>query len=482
LVNDRKQGKSNPLTIIRKDALMDDIICLSATALAQAIRDKNVSSLDVVKAYLARIEAVNPVINAVVQLAPERALGEARVADAALARGEIKGPLHGVPMTLKDSIDTAGIITTAGTTGRRNFIPDKDATVAARLRQAGAILLGKTNTPELTLYGETVNLVYGRTSNPYNPDRIPGGSSGGAAAIVAACGSPFDLGTDTGGSIRQPAHFCGVAGLKPTSGRVPRTGHIISYEMGALDSLTQIGPLARYVEDLALIFPIISGVDWRDPAIVPMPVGEPGDVELAKLRTAYYIDNQTVSPTAEVADTVKSAISALSDTGMTLEENRPVEVETAIGMWLKLGTADGAAWTRRILEASGTTEIDPILQNRFLSHSAISTPEFTALLAELDRVRSGMLRFMERYDVIICPTNAFPAMPHGEVNARGDGYTYTRIYNLTGWPVVVVRCGTSPDGMPIGVQVVARPWREDVALAVAAHLEKVCGGWQRPPI
>ena len=153
---------------------MDDIICLSATALAQAIRTKKVSSVDVVKAYLARIEAVNPVINAVVQLAPERALDEARAADAALARDEIKGPLHGVPMTLKDSIDTAGIITTAGTTGRRNFIPDKDATVAARLRQAGAILLGKTNTPELTLYGETVNLVYGRTSNPYNPDRIPG--------------------------------------------------------------------------------------------------------------------------------------------------------------------------------------------------------------------------------------------------------------------------------------------------------------------
>ena len=461
---------------------MDEIICLSATTLAQAIRAKDVSSLDVVKAYLERIEAVNPTINAVVQLAAERALDEARAADAALARGEIKGLLHGVPMTLKDSIDTAGIITTAGTTGRRNFIPEKDATVTARLRQAGAILLGKTNTPELTLYSETVNLVYGRTSNPYNSDRIPGGSSGGAAAIVAACGSPFDLGTDTGGSIRQPAHFCGVAGLKPTSGRVPRTGHIISYEMGALDSLTQIGPLARYVEDLALILPIISGVDWHDPAIVPMPIGDPGVVELAKLRAAYYTDNQSVSPTAEVVATVKSAVSALSDAGMTLEDNRPTEVKTAIGMWLKLGTADGGAWTRRILEAAGTTEIDPILEKRFLCHNAISTPEFTALLTELDRLRSGMLRFMERYDVIVCPVNAFPAMPHGEVMSRGDGYTYTRIYNLTGWPVVVVRCGTASDGMPIGVQVVARPWREDVALAVAAHLEKVCGGWQRPPI
>ena len=461
---------------------MDEIICLSATALAQAIRSKEISAVDAVTAYLERIEAVNPIINAVVQLAAERALDEARAADAALARGEVRGPLHGVPMTLKDSIDTAGIITTAGTTGRRNFIPEKDATVTARLREAGAILLGKTNTPELTLYSETVNLVYGRTSNPYNPDRITGGSSGGAAAIVAACGSPFDLGTDTGGSIRQPAHFCGVAGLKPTSGRVPRTGHIISYEMGALDSLTQIGPLARKVEDLALILPIISGVDWHDPAIVPIPVGDSGLVELAKLRVAYYIDNQSVSPTAEVAEAVKSAVSALSDTGMRPEEDRPAEVKTAIGMWLKLGTADGGAWTRRILEAAGTTEIDPILENRFLSHDAISTPAFTSLLTDLDRIRSGMLRFMQRYDVIVCPVNAFPAMPHGEVNLRGDGYTYTRIYNLTGWPVAVVRCGTASDGMPIGVQVVARPWREDVALAVAAQIEKVCGGWQPPPI
>lgn len=461
---------------------MDEIICLSATALARAIRSKDVTALDAVTAYLERIEAVNPILNAVVQLAADRALDEARAADAALARGDVKGPLHGVPMTLKDSIDTAGIVTTAGTTGRRNFIPEKDATVTARLRQAGAILLGKTNTPELTLYVETANLVYGRTNNPYNPDRTPGGSSGGAAAIVAACGSPFDLGSDTGGSIRQPAHFCGVAGLKPTAGRVPRTGHIISYEMGALDSLTQIGPLARYVEDLALIFPIISGVDWHDPAIVPMPIADPGEVALAKLRAAYYTDNDSVPPTAEVAASVRSVVSALSDAGMTLEENRPVEVKTGVGMWLKLATADGGAWARRILEAAGTTEIDPILEKRILSHKPISTPEFTALLTEWDRLRSGMLRFMERYDVIVCPVNAFPAMPHGEVMTRGDGYSYTRIYNLTGWPVVVVRCGTSPDGMPIGVQVVARPWREDVALAVAAHLEKVFGGWQRSPL
>jgi len=254
---------------------MDELIYASATALAKAIRAKEVSSQEVIHAYLERVEGVNPQLNAVVQLTADMARQHAREADKALARGEVRGPLHGVPMTVKDSLDTAGVITTAGTLGRASFVPAQDATVVARLRAAGAILLGKTNTPELTLSSETDNLVYGRTNNPYDPSLIPGGSSGGAAAIVAAGGSPFDLGSDTGGSIRQPAHFCGIAGIKPTSGRVPRTGHIISFDMGALDALTQIGPMARFVQDLALILPVIAGVDWRDPAVVPMPLGDP---------------------------------------------------------------------------------------------------------------------------------------------------------------------------------------------------------------
>ena len=232
---------------------MDDVIYASATDLARAIRAKAISSAEVVQVYLQRIEAVNPHLNAVVQLRPEAALAEARAADAALARRQVLGPLHGVPMTIKDSLDTAGIITTGGTTGRASFVPAQDATVVARLRQAGAILLGKTNTPELTLWGETDNLVYGRTNNPFDLTRTPGGSSGGAAAIIAAGGSPLDIGSDTRGSIRLPAHFNGIAGIKPTSGRVPRTGHIVPWGLGAVDALTQLGPLARSVEDLGLI-------------------------------------------------------------------------------------------------------------------------------------------------------------------------------------------------------------------------------------
>ena len=458
---------------------MDELIFASAIEQAKAIQAGQVSSEELVSACLRRIEAVNPILNAVVQLAADSALDAARAADAALARGEAKGPLHGLPMTLKDSIDTAGIITTAGTMGRKTFIPQEDATVAARLKGAGAILLGKTNTPELTLYGETVNLVYGQTNNPYNPERIPGGSSGGAAAIVAAGGSAFDLGTDTGGSIRQPAHFCGVAGLKPTSGRVPRTGHIISYEMGALDSLTTIGPLARSVADLYLIFSVLAGPDWRDPAMIPMPIGDPKAVDLKGLRAAFYTDNGIISPTPEVAATTKAAVSALADAGVITEENRPEEVATTGGLWLQVATADGSAWVHRILKAAGTTETHPVLQ-RFISAEAIPSPDYTALLEEVDRVRSAMLGFLQNYDLIICPVNAFPAMPHGQVSAKGDGYSYTRIYNMTGWPVVVVRCGTSDEGLPIGVQVIARPWREDVALAAAQHLETTLGGWQRP--
>jgi amidase len=459
---------------------MDELIYASATALAKAIRAKEVSSQEVVDAYLERIESVNPRLNAVVQVAADAARDQASAADTALARGDVKGPLHGVPMTIKDSLDTAGVISTGGTTGRRSYVPAQDATVVARLRAAGAILLGKTNTPELTLSIETDNLVYGRTNNPYDLARTPGGSSGGAAAIIAAGGSPLDLGSDTGGSIRQPAHFCGICGIKPTSGRVPKTGHIISFDVGAMDMLTQIGPMARFVEDLILILPIITGVDWRDPGVVPMPLGDPMGVDLKDLRVAFYTDNGVASPTSETVGTVRAAASALSDAGASVEEGRPAEVEGAVGLWMELALADGAAWVRRLLAAAGTTEIHPILKKRFLEREAVSSAEFSGLLTRWDRVRGAMVSFMKHYDVMICPVNAYPAMLHEFVYDKAIGWSYTRIYNLTGWPVAVVRGGTSPEGLPIGVQIVARPWREDVALAVASYIETVLGGWQRP--
>jgi len=463
---------------------MDELIYASATAMAQAIRDRRVSATEVVEAHLQRIEAVNPALNAVVQVAGARARLEALAADQALARGELRGPLHGVPMTIKDSLDTAGVISTGGTKGRATLVPGQDATVVARLRAAGAILLGKTNTPELTLSGETDNLVYGRTNNPYDPARTPGGSSGGAGAIIATGGSPLDIGSDTGGSIRLPAHFCGIAGLKPTSGRVPRTGHIVPFAMGAVDALTQLGPMARYVADLSLILPIIAGVDWRDPAIVPMPLGDPKTVSIAGLRVAMYTDNGIMAPTPATAAAVRAAAAALVEAGARVEEDRPAMLERTVDLANNLSGGDGRAWVRRLLQRASTTEIHPLLRQRFDEAKAVEVAEFTAGLEEVDRFRSGMLTFMEQYDVILSPTCAYPAPPHGQLmtDAMRKGTSYTSTYNLTGWPGAVVRGGTSPEGLPIGVQVVARPWREDVALAVAQHLETALGGWQRPSL
>ncbi len=464
---------------------MDDLIYESARAIARAIRDKRVSAAEVVEAHLRRIEAVNPQINAVVQTVGARARAEASAADQALAQGTIQGPLHGVPMTIKDSLDTGGVISTGGTKGRAAFVPQQDATIVARLRAAGAILLGKTNTPELTLAGETNNLVYGQTNNPYDLSRTPGGSSGGAGAIIAVGGSPLDIGSDTGGSIRLPAHFCGIAGIKPTSGRVPRTGHVVPFGMGAVDALTQNGPMARYVEDLALTLPIIAGVDWRDPAIVPMPLGDPNAIGLKGLRVAMHTHNGVMAPTLETAAAVQAAAEALAQAGADVQEDRPAILEQTAELSNNLSGSDGRAWVRRLLEQAGTTEIHPWLRRRLEEARPLSVGDFTALLENVDRFRSEMLAFMERYDVILCPVCAFPAPPHGGTmtdEIRKGFSSYTAAYNLTGWPGAVVRAGTSPEGLPIGAQVVARPWHEDVALAVAQHLEVALGGWRRPAL
>lgn len=464
--------------------LMNEFIYASATAIARAIRSKEVSAAEVVHAYLRRIAEVNPSLNAVVQLCAEAAMAEARAADTLLARGQITGPLHGVPMTIKDSLDTAGVITSGGTQGRAAFVPAQDAAVVARLRAAGAILLGKTNTPELTLAGETDNLLYGRTNNPYDLSRTPGGSSGGAAAIVAAGGAPFDIGSDSSGSIRWPAHCCGIAAIKPTAGRVPRTGHIIPFGMGARDLMTQNGPMARFVEDLNLTLSIISGPDWQDPAIVNMPLGDPASVELRWLRAAVHTDNGIVTPTAAIQDAVRGAAQALTAVGIAVEEACPRALVRSHTLAAALAAADGRAWVQRLLANAGTTEVHSWMAAILSSTQGMSVGEFTALLEEIDQFRSEMLAFMEHYDVIVCPVNALLALPHGSwLDAfRQGAFSYTQAFNLTGWPGAVVRGGISPEGLPIGVQVVARPWREDVALAVAQYLEEVLGGWQRPPI
>jgi amidase len=464
---------------------MDEIIYASATQLARAIREREVSSEEVVNAYLARIEEVNPKLNALVQVTATAARGRAREADAATARGESWGVLHGVPVTIKDAFETAGVVSVGGTRGRAEFVPQEDAAGVARYKAAGAVMLGKTNVPEISLAFESDNLVYGQTKNPYDQTRTPGGSSGGEAAAIASGMSPLGLGSDAGGSIRLPAHFCGIAGIKPTTGRTPRTGHFLP-PGGALDSLWQAGPLARRVEDLALALPLLCGVDWRDASVVPMPLGDPAAVDMKTLRVAFHTDNGIVAPTHDIASVVRDAARALADAGAQVEERRPPIAENAYEMLLGLFAADGGAGLRTVLLMSGTDETHPLLTKLLeaLGGGTLSTAEFGGLAFQLDQFRGEMLSFMRDYDLILCPPCARTAMPHGTTfdDENQKFFTYTMIYNLTGWPGAVVRAGTSPEGLPIGAQLVARPWREDVALAAAAEVERALGGWQRPPI
>jgi amidase len=463
---------------------MDDFLFGSATALARAIRTKEVSAVEAATAHLARIEAVNPALNAVVQLAPERALAEAAAADRALARGADLGPLHGLPITLKDSLDTEGIVTTWGTAGRRDFVPDADATVVARLRRAGAIVLGKTNTPEFTLGGEMENAVYGFTYNPHDTSLSPSGSSGGAAAIVAAGGSPLDIGSDTGGSIREPAHVCGIAGIKPTSGRTPRTGHAVPYGIGAVDSLTVLGPLARFVEDLSLVLPLICGSDWRDPAVTDVPLGDPAAVELKGLRVAVYTDGGLVAPMTEIAEAVAAGAEALARRGVLVEEAAPAALAHAGDIHPWLNVANGRDWLRRRLAEAGTAEPGPSIAKLFAEEAALKAPSLAVMLEQLDEYRSAMLQFMEDYDAILCPPDCYAALPHhaAEEIDKHRVWAHLYAYNLTGWPAAVVPAGATNEGLPFGLQIAGRPWREDVVLALAAAIEADLGGYRRPAI
>lgn len=463
-------------------ALADPLYNSSAKALARAIREKRISSLELVDLYLARIEEVNPALNAVVQIRAEGARADARRADASLARGESLGPLHGLPMTIKDSFDTAGLVTSWGTLGRVGFVPDQDATIVRRLKDAGAILLGKTNTPEFTMGGETQNLVYGRTNHPWDLSRSPAGSSGGSAAIVAAGGAAFDVGTDATGSVRGPAAVCGLAGLKPTQSRIPRTGHAIPFG-GISDLYPQPGPLARYVEDLYMLLVILSGPDHVDPSILPMPLGDPEDVQLSSLRVAFYVDDGVGTPTPATQEAVRAAASALEGAVLQVVEARPSGIERTATVSEALIFADGGAMFRRLISAQGTTElsIDPAWSSPAdFVFPTLDGEELDAVIAAWYALRSEMSSFLLEHDVVVCPVLGYPAWFHGAEPTFGG--SYMEAYSLLGWPVATVRCGTSPEDLPIGVQIAGAPGREDIVLAVAAHLESILGGFRPPPI
>ncbi|MBV8297259.1 MAG: amidase [Acidimicrobiia bacterium] len=455
-----------------------------AAALAARIRAGELSSRQAVQACLAAIDAVNPTLNAVVQLVPERARAEATAADEWQAAGEQLGPLHGVPVTIKDCFATEGIVTTVGTTGLRSFVPDADDVTVARLRAAGAIVVGKTNCPELLMGFESDNLVYGRTVNPFDLDRTCGGSSGGEAAIVAAGASPLGLGSDSGGSLRVPAHFCGVPTLKPTHGRVPITSAVFP-SAGPFSRLRAVGTLAPTVADLALGLTVLAGPDGRDPWAAPVALPSLTDVAgVSGLRVAVYTDDGVTPASADTAAAVEQAAALLEKAGASIEPARLPVASQAVDLYTGILGGDGGAGLRRVLGAAGTTEPSPPIANmlELLSANVPPASQYADTLARWDRFRLDAMTFLDAFDVVLSPVAAVPALPHGTTFQHIAAFGYVFTHNLTGWPAAVVRAGTSPEGLPIGVQVACGPWREDRSLAVAAHLEAALGPFPPPTI
>lgn len=455
---------------------MRDVLALPASTMLALLAKGEISSLDLTEAVIARIEAVNPVLNAVTGWGADTAREEARFRDEQRCSGAALGRLHGLPMTIKDSFETAGMASTAGTPGRADFVPERDATAIARLRAEGAILVAKTSTPELTLRFETENRLIGRTKNPYDPQRSPGGSSGGAAALIAAAASPFDIGSDTGGSIRLPAHFCGIAGLKPTAGRVSRAGHVPNLEFPLVESFTQIGPLARSVADLAMLYPVLAGADPLDPFTPPMPL-EAETKPIADLRVATYADNGLTAVCPETQETLAAALRALEGAGAVITEAAPPGVERSDALWRALFLADGGAAVIDALTLYGAPSPDPLIAWT-QAQPPIGMRELAPLLRDWAALRRGAALFFQTVDCIVCPVNSEAAPIAGEaVHAN-----YTQHYNLVGCPVAVVRCGTTATGLPIGLQIAAPAWREDACLAIAGFLESALGGWRAPDL
>jgi amidase len=424
-----------------------DLVQLPALTLARLIRERQVTAVEVMQAHLDRIAERNPTINAVVAIAAD-ALDQAAARDRARGEDQPVGPLHGVPFTAKDIIETADLPTTLGMPEFADNRPNRDATIVRRMREAGGILIGKTNCPPGGGGGQTDNDLHGRTVNPYDLTRTPAGSSGGEAAAIASGMSACGLGSDSGGSLRMPAHFCGIATLKPTAGRIPITG--VLDDEGSLgpmsDPRTQPGPMARSVNDLAAILTILAGPDGRDSGAMPVPLGDPAGIELRGLRVNLHIVDGDSAPEPDIERAVREAARALAEAGALV-------TESAL-------PAGGQELTDRVWKSYG---------------DAVSASELYRILRDWDRYRSTMLEFLETTDLILSPV-----APHGALVPDAPvSWRYTAPHSLTGWPCAVVRAGSS-GVLPVGVQVVAGPWQDHVALAVAARIEDALGGWQAP--
>jgi amidase len=428
--------------------------------------------------YLGRIAEVDERLHAVVAIDPDAVLERADEADLARRAGD-RRPLLGLPMTIKDSIDVAGLPCTGGSFARAGYVPAHDATVVRRLRDAGAIVLAKTNVPEYSSAYETDNALHGRTNHPEDPARTPGGSSGGEAALAAAQATPLGIGTDGGGSLRVPAHYCGVLGLRPTVGRVPDTGTWPRTRAGGYMDLFCVGPMARFTEDVGLVLPVISGPDWQDPYAVPAPLGDPAAVSLNGLRVGVFADDPRLSVTCGTLAALARSARALSEAGAVLEEVSAPWEEDPTELFFACVAADGGAQVRAdIADACGRHH--PLMSGLLDAVSAHrpTAAEWFAVQARVFALRAAVRALANEVDILLCPVVAGPAPRHGQ--PPGDlpperygefrAFDYVHLMALGGLPAASVPAGRD-DGLPVGVQVAAAPYREDLVLAAAAALE-----------
>ncbi len=460
---------------------------LSLVRMAEGVRNRQISPIELIQAHLAQIEHQNPRLNAFIEIYADEALDAARRAEDALARRQPLGPLHGVPVTIKDSFDIAGRVTACGSRLRAAETASADAVAVARLRRAGAIILGKTSCPEFLMNYETDNHLIGRTNNPWDLDRTPGGSSGGESAAIASFCSPGGMGSDGGGSIREPAHFCGIAGLKPTPGRVPAAGHWppIAHPGGLMGVG---GPMARTAADVKLLFQAVEGFHPADPFCHPGPAPEPPALPVA---VAVMEQFAVIPVMPEMRAAVHKAASLLAQMGYPVSGFDCAPIQSAHDLWRFLFVNVNAPAIRALIDGReaqchrlGLELIDSVKDQ-----PAPSALDLTTALAARDAMRGRLVEWFLDTPVILAPACGVTAFPHGQRRFTVDGREFGLLdamapltfVNLLGLPSISIPMLLTPEGLPAGIQLIGAPWSEDLLLELAIRLERTRGPFASPP-
>jgi Asp-tRNA(Asn)/Glu-tRNA(Gln) amidotransferase A subunit family amidase len=458
---------------------------LPAVELLAMLRRKQISPLELANEHIQQIERLNPDLRALVDFDAERVREQARALENSTGA---RGPLFGLPMSIKSSIATAGHRCEIGSLLHRGNIPHENATVVDRVRQAGALILGTTNCPEFLMAYETDNRLYGRTANPWDKERTAGGSSGGESAAIAAGLSAAGLGSDSGGSVREPAHFTGICSLKPTPGRIPGRGHLPACD-GPFAILGAIGPMARTIRDLTMLFITLSGHDGLDPVSPPVGLRNESLDDLKRVPIAFFVDDGPVTP--ETRQAVRDAARTLEGQGFNVRPFKPGALEEARKLWWKFFVRGGAMLLDPLVRGRHVELSPTFLDFLSIAHREppLSAEELLSAWMDCDHVRRRLLAEMENFPILLCPVCAIPAFRHGERAWDVDGQRleyldamrYTQWFNLLGAPAAVVPVGRSPEGLPIGVQIVGRPFEDERVLGIAAAVEAEFG-YKPPPL